>query len=138
MFASWLTVLLLMLWARREVNAGRALFAAPRRRLGRLGRGHVLFAVAMAGVMIGLVWLMKADGAMLVAFGWPEVAALSTMIDLPALIDIAVIALVAAGQAGFGRVARAARPHPRQRRTLRSPTRRTPVNDDEGRLRRAA
>ena len=136
MFASWLTVLMLMLWARREVNAWRALFAAPRRWLARLGRGHVLFAVALAGAMIGLVWLMKADGAMLVAFGWPEVAALSTMIDLPALIDIAVIALVAAGQAGYGRVTRTARL--RRRRTLRSATRRTPANDDEDRLPQAA
>ena len=140
MFATWLTALMLALWIKREGAAGRSVLAVPRRWLASLRRGHVLVALGMAGLMLGLVWLMKADGAMIVALGWPEIAAVTAAIDLPALVDLAVIALLAAGQARFGTLHRRSdtkRPRVLRRRTRRALSKRS-ANDDEDRWRLAA
>jgi len=139
MFASWLTALLLMVWIRREMAAGRSVFDLPRRWLAKLHRKHMLFALAIVGLMVGLVWLMKADGAMIIALGWPEIATLAASFDVPALLDLAVIAIVSAGQARLGTPRRTrGGARPRSNRVSRRRTSVHAANDDEDRRRRAA
>jgi hypothetical protein len=115
----------------------RALVEAPARRLSRIGRGHILFAIVTLSIIVTLVWFLENDGRMLVTMGLPEFLGFATAIDLSALLDLAAVAVIAATTIRFRAVGTWLRQQivprrPRARRT-RVQRLRPPANDDERR-----
>jgi hypothetical protein len=139
-----LTLILLGLWgvmlAGRRLPVGRALHRLlvelPCRRMAAITRGQLLLAILMLSLVVGLVWLLEDDGRMLVAMGLPDMMAVAVAIDLSALLDLAAVAVLAAGITGISvirswlsqRFVRARRPRAIR---VRGPHR--PSNDDEER-----
>lgn len=138
-----LTAILIGLWALMlagpdtPIGRGmhRLLVALPCRKLAAISRGQVLLTVLLLTIMTVLVWLFENDGRMLVMMGMPEVMGFAAAIDLSALLDLAVVAVIAAGTVRVRAVrawlARrvAGRPSARRRAIrVRRPSR--PANDD--------
>lgn len=115
----------------------RWLVERPAERLSRISRGQVLLMLTLAGIAIALVWLLEDDGRMLVAFGLPDVAGLAVAIDLGTLLDVTLVAIVAASTIRVRAVVASlrARPMPRRPRprTVRTRRPRPPANDGEDR-----
>lgn len=115
----------------------RLMVEAPARRLSRITRGQVLFTLLTLSIIVSLVWLLENDGRMLVTMGLPEFVSFGAAIDLSALLDLAVVAVIAATTIRVRTVtawlARKIAPRrPRARRTrIQRPH--PPANDDERR-----
>ncbi|WP_375397769.1 hypothetical protein [uncultured Sphingomonas sp.] len=114
----------------------RILVAWPAGRLSRINRGQMLLAILLLTATAGIVWLLEDDGRMLVIMGWPEVMGMAAAIDLSALLDLTLVALVAAStirvRAVTAWIAARTRPirrAPRRRRARRAAS--PPVNDDD-------
>ncbi|THD36085.1 MAG: hypothetical protein E7773_09115 [Sphingomonas sp.] len=113
------------------------LLERPASRLSRISRGHLLLFLTIAGVAVGLIWLLENDGRMLVAMGLPDVVGLAMTIDAASLIDLALVAVIAASAIRVRAVVgwvhqRAALRRPRTR-TVRTRRAKPPANDDEDR-----
>jgi hypothetical protein len=114
----------------------------PALRLSRISRGHILFMLLTLAIIVVLVWLLENDGRMLVTMGLPEFVSFGAAIDLSALLDLAVVAAIAATAIRFRAVTswlrhQIAPRRPRARRT-RVQRLRPPANDDEDRQALAA
>ncbi len=109
----------------------------PARRLSRISRGQVLLVLAIVGVSLVLIWLLENDGRMLVAMGLPDVVSLAVAIDAASLLDLTLVAVVAASAIRVRTVASwirsSARPRRSRNRAARTRRMRTPANDDEDR-----
>ncbi len=151
MLALTLAGLWLMMGIGRHTPIGRglhrALVEAPCRWLSGISRGQVLLTVLILAIVVGVVWLLENDGRMLVAMGLPEFMGFAAAIDLPALLDLAAVAMVAAGAVGVKAVkawlaARLARPASRRRhvrtRCGHRPDRPSANDDDRPAIRLAA
>ncbi len=143
MLVTLLTGLWLMIWLGRDTPIGRGLprimVALPCRWLASISRGHMLYVVLLLGIVVGPIWLFENDGRMLLTMGLPEFMGFAGAIDLSALLDLAAVAVIAAGTVRVKAVkawltARFPRPasrrrHARTRRTRRPD--RTSANDDD-------
>ena len=115
----------------------RLMVEAPARRLSRIGRGQMLFAILTLSIIVTLVWFLENDGRMLVTMGLPEFLGFATAIDLSALLDLAAVAVIAATAIRVRTVTswlshKVTPWRPRARRT-RVQRLRPPANDDERR-----
>lgn len=115
----------------------RMLVEAPARQLSRISRSQILFGLLTLSIIVALVWLLENDGRMLVTMGLPEFLGFATAIDLSALLDLAVVAVIAAATIRVRTVVtwlshKIAPRRPRARRT-RVHRLRPPANDDEER-----
>ena len=136
----------LAIWAADGTPIGRTLrnwmVERPALRLSRVTRGQILLLLVLAGAALALIWLLENDGRMLVAMGLPDVVSLAIAIDAASLLDLALVAVVAASAIRVRAVADWIRPtaRPRRPRNRVTRTRRTrlPANDDEERPARAA
>ncbi len=97
-------VTLLGLWALLIAGRGtpigrmleRGLVETPARQIGRISRGHVLLALALAGT-IGLVFLiLDYEGIRLMSMAAPEIASFLTAFEISTWLDAAATAIVAA------------------------------------------
>jgi hypothetical protein len=143
MLALTLAGLWLTMWIGRDTPIGRGLHRvmveAPCRWLASISRGQVLFAVLLLTIVVGTIWLLENDGRMLLTFGLPEFMGFASAIDLSALLDLAAVAVIAAGTVRVKAVkvwltTRFVRPASRQRqvrsRCARRPDRPS-ANDDD-------
>lgn len=109
----------------------------PAARLSRISRGQILLFLTIASVAVALIWLLENDGRMLVAMGLPDVVSFAVAIDLSSLLDLAVVAVLAASTIRLRAVGRwvATRLAPRRprSRSVRPRRLRPPANDDEAR-----
>ncbi len=132
-----------MLLAARGTPLGamlhRALVAAPAARLLRIQRGQVLLWLVLGGASAALIGVMAEEGRMLVAFGLPDVVAMAGAIDLASMLDLALVAVVAAGSVrvrairAWLRPRSAGRPRVRAVRTRPAARPERGANDDEDR-----
>jgi hypothetical protein len=133
----------LMMWIGRETPIGRGLHRVmvetPNRWLASITRGQVLFVILLLIIIVGTIWVFENDGRMLLTMGLPEFMGYAGAIDLSALLDLAAVAVIAAGTVRVKAVktwltARFARPVSRQRHTRTRRTRRpdrAPANDND-------
>jgi hypothetical protein len=143
MLAIFLAGLWLILWIGRETPIGRGLHRimvqAPCRWLADISRGQVLFVILLLGIVVGTIWLLDNDGRMLLTMGLPEFMGFAGAIDLSALLDLAAVAVIAAGAVRVKAIktwlaTRIARPQSRQRQVRTRRTRRpdrASANDDD-------
>ena len=132
----WLAILLA-----GDTPIGRTLrhwtVARPAARLSRISRGQILLMLTLAGVAVALIWLLENDGRMLVAMGLPDVLGLAMAIDAASLIDLALVAVIAASTVRVRSIAtwlrRSAAPRRPRARTVRKRRIERPANDDEDR-----
>jgi hypothetical protein len=122
----------LMMWIGRDTPIGqglhRVMVEAPNRWLTSITRGQVLFVILLLGIVVGTIWLLENDGRM----------GFAGAIDLSALLDLAAVAVIAAGTIRVKAVkarltTRFARPAARQRQVRARRTRRPDrpsANDD--------
>ena len=119
----------------------RALVQTPARMIGRITRGHLLLALALAGV-IGLVFLiLDHEGLRLMSMAAPEISSFLVTFEVSTWLDVAAAAIVAASTTRVRAVASLAkvrltgllrRPRTRARRSRpATPTTRRPANDDD-------
>ena len=138
-------VFLVTVWAAMFVARGtrvgdaihRMLVEAPARRLSRITRGNLLLAGLILMTVIGVICLLDMEGRMILSMGLPEFAAFAAAVDLSALLDIVVVAVVASSavrvrtvRAWLGQRIAPRRPRARRPRVQRL---RPPANDDEDR-----
>lgn len=137
----WLTM-----WLARGTPIGatmhRILVERPAAFLSRINRGHVLFWLLTLSIVAAIVWLLEGDGRMLVSMGLPEFVSFAAAIDLSALLDLALVAVIAAStirvravRIWVGQHIAPRRPRARRPRVQRL---RKPANDDEDRRALAA
>lgn len=132
----WLTML-----AARGTPVGREMHRLfvefPARRLSGITRGHVLLAMLTLTIIVSVIWLLENDGRMLVSMGLPEFMSFAAAIDLSALLDLTLVAVVAATTIRVRGVVAwiAQRLTPRRPRARRPRVQRLrkPANDDEDR-----
>lgn len=130
----------LAIWAAGDTPIGRALrngmVERPAARLSRISRGQILLFLTLAGVALALIWLLENDGRMLVAMGLPDVLGLAMAIDAASLLDLALVAVVAASMIRVRAVVNWLRPRATRRPRARSGRVRRvrpPANDDDER-----
>jgi hypothetical protein len=131
----------LALWAAGNAPTGRTLrhwmVERPAARLSRISRGQILLMLTLTGVAVALIWLLENDGRMLIAMGLPDVLSLAVAIDAASLLDLAVVAVIAASTIRVRAITSWLRPRATPRRprarTIRVRRTRPPANDDEDR-----
>ena len=124
----------------------RLLVEAPAARLSRIMRGHVLLALALAGISGVAVWLMGGGGLLALGMSAPEIGSWIAMFEVTTWIDV-VAAIALASSALRVRMAATqirtivsrwmVRPGTRtaRARKKRRPVRPAPSNDDDARPR---
>lgn len=127
-------------WAAGDTPVGRTLrhwmVERPAARLSRISRGQILLMLTLAGVAVALIWLLENDGRMLIAMGLPDVVSLAVAIDAASLLDLALVAVIAASTIRVRAVVNWLRPRAMRRpraRSIRVRPARPPANDDEDR-----
>ncbi len=115
----------------------RWLVEAPAHRLSKITRGHLLFAGLTLAIIVSVIWVLQSDGRMILSMGLPEFFSFAAAVDLSAILDLAVVAVIAATTLRVGAirtwlVQRIAPRRPRARRPRAQRTRK-PANDDEDR-----
>lgn len=130
----------LAIWAAGDTPLGRTLrrwtVERPAARLSRISRGQILLMLTLAGIAVALIWLLENDGRMLVAMGLPDIVGLAMAIDAASLLDLALVAVVAASAIRIRTIATrlrsvaARRPRARAVRVRRL---RPPANNDDER-----
>ena len=131
----------LALWTAGDTPVGRTLrrwmVERPAVRLSGISRGQVLLMLTLAGIAVALIWLLENDGRMLVAMGLPEMASLAVAIDAASLLDLALVAMIAASTIRVRAVSTWVRqriaPRRSRARTVRTRRSKPPANDDEDR-----
>lgn len=117
----------------------RWMVATPARRLPLFHRGHLAFAVLLAGVGFGLVWLIEGDAIRLLSMAAPEIATWATMFEVTTLLDGAIAAITAASVLRTAPLVAAVRRllgrRPPRTRRSRVRAEHRPANDDEDRSR---
>ena len=129
-----------MLLASRGTAAGRILHRwlveAPARWLARITRGHVLMASATLIVVATVIWVMQADGLIVLGMAAPDMFVMASMVDVSMLLDVTLVAIAAASMLRvrairhwIGHIA----PRRPRARAVRVRRERPPANDDEDR-----
>lgn len=111
----------------------RVLVEAPARWCNRWSRGDVLLILALLAGAAIILWLMEAEGRLLLGMIGPDIVAGASMLELGTLLDVAVTAVTiftALRMKGLRHwvASRFARRVPRTRRARRLA--RKPANDD--------
>ncbi len=131
----------LAMWIARGTPTGaamhRVLVERPAAWLARIRRSDMLLWLVILTVTAAVIWLLDNEGRVILSMGLPEFASFAAAVDVSALLDLAVVAIVAATTIRVrairtwlgGKIAprrpRARRPHVRRTRK--------PANDDEER-----